>query len=484
MKINFKKPEIKIGRKKAASEPSAFDTNAGGIVFGAPSEFGISTGFGIGDDTDSFGVNVRNEAAAINLLDEKATDSWWKRELPHEIATAAALVSFFSFMLAAAEMATEIPFLLAGVVLYMVFVVLEEKLDSRIKLIATASTGAVLVILAIVLRTYIIGGLGDIMNCVYEASEAEQAYIYTKFNISEAAQSNPDICIRAAAAWASCLIASLGAMPPAAARRFIGLGVAVFAFIAFAYYGLVPSAVVVALLVVAIMFVLARGGLLSALPVLLAALLFFGAIVLISPGENYGISKADERIRDRLAFRSAYLETERNIENPTENETQTNNDNNTENEKDKESEVSLKWLVPLIITVLIIAALAGIAYLMYKRYLRRRDANREGLDSEDIRTAIIAMFPYAVRWLGVSGVEVSGRNFASLVEPLKRDISDQYSNYFSSMYVLWREAAYSDHGMEEEQKEAMWTFVNDTVDMVNNTLDWKGKIKNTFKYAL
>ena len=475
MAIEFKVPEFKnIGKRKTAEDNLDISK---GVVFGSPS------GFNAGSDPDAFGVSVRNEAAGIKLLDEKIQWPWWRRELPHEIATGVALMSFFAFVLAAASMATTIPFLLAGVIVYVFLVALEEYTEIRMKVIVACIMIATLLALLVVFRKMIGGGLGQIMNSLYEASEFVQAYVYTKFPIPEAASSNPELAGRIAAIWASCLAGAIGALPPASARRFIGLGVAAFTLIAFAYYGLIPSVLVVVIAAIAILFIMSRGSLLAAVPVLLAAALFFGVIMAINPGESIAISRVDENIRDRLALRSAYLESNLEQQSPSEAEDLRDNEEEFEDEGD-EFASSHKWLVPLLIILLILAALAATAYFMYKRYLKRRDANREGIDSEDIRTATIAMFRYAVRWLGASGIDVSGKSFGSLVEPLKRNISDQYSQYFSSMYVLWREAAYSDHEIDEEKRDSMRSFMNDTREMVEGGMDWRTKLLTAVKYAL
>ena len=490
MAIELKKPDlknIKIGRKK--SEPSGMDIS-GGVVFGSPSPsaasagFSASSGFGSDDSAESFGVSVRNEAAGIKVLDKKAEAPWWKRELSHEIATGAALMSFFAFALAAAGAATIIPFCLAGVIVYTLLVFLEEMTEVRVKLLAAAGVAATALILLVIFRKFIGGGLGNVMNAVYEASEFVQAYIYKKYPISEAAQNSPETSMKVAAVWASCLAGALGAMPPSSVRRLIGLGVAAFTLIAFAYYGLIPTVLVVILAIIAIMFVMSRGGILAAIPVLLAAFIFFGVIMAINPGENYAISRVDENLRDRLALRSAYLQTNLDQDPFTQDEDLFEEQQEEEENEFNEFTTSHKWLIPLLITLFILAAIAGFAYWMYKRYIRRRDANREGIDSEDLRTAIISMFRYAVRWLGASGIDVSGKSFASLVDPLRRDVSEQYSNYFTSMYVLWREAAYSDHEIEEAKREDMKTFMNDTREMVEKNLDWRGKIMTALKYAL
>ena len=444
---------------------------------------GVAANFAYYDDNaDGFDVNVRNAESGIILLEEKKLGSWWSREMPHEIATACALMSFFALMLAAAGFASTIPFLLVGVVIFTAFTFLEENFDSRVRLFAAIGVFVALAAVLIVLRKYIWGGIGTIMNSVYDMSEATQAYIYKRFETGATADEHPMMSIRSAAVWLSALAGMLAALPPASVRRAVGLGVAAYSMIAFAYYGIIPAAVCVVLTAAAVALVLARGGILSALPVLLISLMLFGVIMLINPGENYSISRADENFRDRFALRSAYLE--KNLEEETPKEIEEPDDRE-EFAGDTQQFISThKWVVPLLIAILIIGALAATAYLLYRRYLRRRDANREGIDSDDPKTAIIAMFPYAVRWLGAGDVDVAGKNFASLVEPLRHDVSDQYSNYYSSMYVLWREAAYSDHEMNDEKKTAMREFVDDTSEMVQSALDWRGRLKTAIKYAL
>ena len=488
--MKLKKPNF--GKKKGRGETP--ETEAAGVApnfaaaeFSAapdyPSSAFAAPSASFEDSSDGFDVNVRNAESGIRLLDQKKANPWLLREMPHEIATSAALMSLFALLLAAGGFGTTVPFLLAGIIVYMALTVVEEKLETRIKLFAAAGVFAVLVVVAIVMRKYLWGGIGTIMNSVYDASEASQAYIYDRINIGSTADEHPEMCLRTAAVWLSTLLGLLAALPPAAVRRAVGLGAAIIAMIVFAYYGIIPAAVVILLMIIALVFVLARGGLLSALPVLLASLMLFGIIMLISPGENYGISRADENFRDRFALKSAYLENNMSPDYQDDmNDPYNEDEYNTDDENGFVSEH--KWLVPLIIGLLVLAGIGAAIYLLYRRYRRRRDANRKGIDSEDPRTAIVAMFPYAVKWLGAGDLEVSGKNFASLVDPLRHIASEQYSKYFSSMYVLWREAAYSDHEMREDQRAAMHEFMDETANMIKRDLDFRGKIRTAFKYAL
>lgn len=436
------------------------------------------------DNSDGFDVNVRNAETGIRLIDQKNENPWLLREMPHEIATAISLMSVFALLLAASGNAMTIPFLLVGVIVYTVLTFLEEKLDNRIRLYVAAGIFVALVAVGIIMRKYLWGGIGLIMNSVYDASEATQAYIYNRFGTGATADEHFTMCIRTAAVFLSTALGMLAALPPAAIRRALGIAAAIYSMILFAYYGIIPATVCIAIIIAALVLVLARGGLLSVLPVLLASLAIFGIIMLISPGENYSISRADENFRDRFALRSAYLESDtyQDFQDDMENQFE---DEDPFSEEDNEQIFSeYKWLLPLIIFLLILAGLGVVAFLLYQRYKKRRAANREGIDSDDPRTAIVAMFPYAIRWLKAADLDVAGKNFASLVDPLRKDISEQYAKYYSSMYVLWREAAYSDHEMQEEKKYAMNEFMEETANMVKRDLDWKGKIITALKYAL
>ena len=485
MAIKIKKPELNIGKKKNKREARGSSAPSPAPVFGVPGTFEASSGpqsaaFAAAPDDTGFGVNVRNEAAGIKPMDPKREFSWYLRELPHEIATSLALMSVIAFLLAAAGLATSIPYVLVGSLAYIGLVIVGEKIDVRVKYFIAAGAVAALVLSFFLMKSYVGGGIGYIMNLVYDASEAEQAYIYSRFGGPP--EENVELAIKIGISWAAILFGVLGAVPEAPIRRGFGLLVAAAAMIAFAYYGLVPQALVVCLVIAAILFVMARGGLLSALPVLLISLLVFGAIMLINPGESIGISRVDENIRDRLALRSAYLENDTAPETPEEIMTPDQEDT-FETEQDEFGN-SPKWVVPLIILGVIILAIAAIAYLFYRRYTNRRNANREGIDSDDIRTAIVSLFPYTVRWLGAADIDVKDKSFASLVEPLREKVSEQYSNYYKSMYVLWREAAYSDHEMEEEKRYAMREFLNDTKQLVERDMKLKDKIKTALKYAL
>ena len=143
-----------------------------------------------------------------------------------------------------------------------------------------------------------------------------------------------------------------------------------------------------------------------------------------------------------------------------------------------------KWIAAVIVAVLILAALGAAGWIFMKRLRKRQAENRAGIDSTDPREAIVAMFPYAIRWLQPAGIDVTGKHFASLTPMIRADVSEQYAERYTGMYELWKEAAYSDHEMTEDRRGEMKGFLSDTIKMITDKSDIGAKIRNTVKYAL
>lgn len=518
MKIDIKKPKLK--KRKSERDTMAVNANFAAVGFssssskpsfgsgGSGSGFGLS-GFSAGGSGASFGaggfagqggypendgsvfeVDVRNADAAVTILDESNREKWYRKILApglgSEIGIGLSLMSLIGLLLAAAEFAEIIPFAFAGVMAYLVMVKLGDILSERIKYIAAAIAVLVLVALVIVFRKYIGGGIGSIFNFVYDASEAEQAYVYNRFNVSAEADSDPDLCIALATIWMSVLIGVIAAVPPALIRRIIGIVIICASMIAFAYYGILPSAVCLVIIAFALAMLLAGGSMLATLPVLLVSLLLFGAIMLIDTGENYGISRADENLRDRFALRSAYLETNTDTQMPEQSETaeeeQPNSDDRTNDNADEAGGVA--GLMALVIPGLVILAIAAVCWLLYSRYKKRRAKNRLGLDNPDPKKAIIAMFPYSIKWLAAGNMEVTGRAFEKLIPTVERSISPEYAENYADMFRLWQEAAYSDHAMDEEGRQSMQSFLDSTITHIKSGYSFRDKILSALKYAL
>ena len=435
-------------------------------------------------DDDGFSVNVRNAEPIIKCISKEKGPQKWTKDLQLNIASAVIVMSLFALLLTAAESPELLFFIIPGFVVYMVIAELGTFEKDKLQLYLGAVMAVALIATLVVFRKYIGNGCGLIMEQFYDVAEAEQAYIYDRFDIGSTGQDSPELCMQAALVWASSLLGLLTALPSANIRRIVSMVFAGFNMLAFAYYGVIPSWICIAVMAAALAFVLSRGSFVSSLTVFLAAAIVFGAVTFIDPGESYGISRADENFRDRFALRSSYLNGG--------TEDISNTDLNTmrdQQEQEKENNgtgflAENKWVVAVVIVLLILIALGTAGWIFMKRIRKRQAEHRAGIDSPDPREAIVAMFPYAVRWLQPAGIDVTGKTFASLTPMIRADVSEQYAERYTGMYELWKEAAYSEHDMTEASRGEMKSFLGDTMKMINDKSDIGTKIRNKVKYAL
>ncbi len=463
-------------------ESAVFDLTAGNA--GNENEV-----FGLTDsDEDAFEVNVRNEDALIRPLSIQGNKRFLLRDLQTNLSSAFIIMSLLGLMVTAAGETSMLFFMFPGLIVYMLFATLgsvDDERIGRIRLYIAVGIAVLLVAALVVLRKYIGNGLALIMNSFYDYAEVAQAYVYERFNVGTTGDSNPYRCMWIATVWISILTGLITALPSAGVRRIIALAVAAFSMLAFAYYGMIPSWACIAVIAVALIFELSRGSILSTLAVLAAVMIVFGAVMLIDPGENYGISRADENFRDRFAFKSSYLEKDtESLDDLTEIEEDQLDPQNRENNEGSGVLDGHRGLVIAIVLVLILAAI-GAGVLMFMKRIRQRQAeHRAGIDSADPKQAITAIFPYAVRWLQPAGIDTSGKTFPSLVPAIRSEVSEEYADRFTGMYEMWKEAAYSDHGMTEDNRTEMKAFLDDTISMIRDNSDLSTKIAATVKYAL
>ena len=443
----------------------------------------------LGPDDDSFEVNVRNAEPIIRpMATEQLSGSGWVGALRRNFASACSIMSLLCLLLVAADETGKIPFVIAGLVVYMIIATLESADDERLGRIRLYMAGIFIVLLIaalVVLRGYIGSGLALIMNQLYDYGESMQAYVYDRFPVGSAGDEDPYQCMWIAVTWISILLGVVTSLPSEGTRRGISLAVASYAMILFAYYGLIPSWVCLAVIVAGILFVLAQGSIISTLAILLAVAVSFGAIMLIDPGENYSISRADEIFRDRFALRSSFLEKD------SETAQEMNNmeiiQQNLQNQDDGEGTAFMKehkLIITAAVLIFILAAVGTAVWVVMRRVRKRQAEHRAGIDSADPKEAIVAMFPYAVRWLQPTGIDILGKPFPSLLPVIRSDLSEEYADRYEGMYEMWKEAAYSDHDMSEDNRSEMKSFLDETISLFKDNSDLQSRVTAAVRYAL
>ena len=430
-------------------------------------------------ETATFGAALAPSEPILTMKDVKPQPAW-KKDLTLNIACAVMMTTVVALFCMSLDVPELLPFALTCPVVFMLVASLSYMKPRMVKWIAAGAVGVVLMLTAVIWHSALFEGGALLLNLFYDVAEEAQAYVYDRVEAAEASEG----AIRGAIAWVSALLGLIAALPPAKYRRLVSGLIAVAIMAAFAYYGIMPSAVCIAVMIAALFAALSRGGLLSFVPLTLIALLLFGAIVFVDPGESYTVSRLNENIRDRIALRSALIQSEESYYDETYEETQ--DESYTEDSEESEEEEDTEYGTYAVIGLIAAAVLAiGTAvFLFFRRLAKKRALNRKGINSEDPREAITAMFPYSVKWLKGFGIEQSDASFSSMEPELKQTFSDIYAGRFMEMYDVWNEAAYSDHEVQGNSRILMEAFMKDTMTEVNKKCKFKDKLRLKLKYGL
>ncbi len=428
----------------------------------------------------AFGAALTPSQPILKMKDAKPQPAW-KKDLILNIACALMITTVAALFCMCISTPELLPFVLTCPAVFMILVSLSYMDKRMVKWIAAGAIAAVLLITAIIWHSALFDAIAFLINLFYDTAEESQAYVYDRLPAGDPSEA----ALMGAVAWVSAILGLIAALPPARMRRVVSGLIAIAIMAIFAYYGIMPSAICIAVMIAALIAALSRGGLLSFIPVTLVALLLFGAIVLADPGESYTVSRVNENIRDRLALRSALIQSQESYFDETYEEFQddTSSEDTEESEENEENAEYGKYAVYGLIIAAVLALGAG-GYLFFRRLSRKRAQNRRGINSADPREAITAMFPYSVKWLKGYGVDQADASFTSMAPELKTEFSDSYAERFMEMYDVWKEAAYSDHVVQSNSRILMEAFMKDTVNEVNKKCKLKDKLRLKLKYAL
>lgn len=372
-------------------------------------------------------------------------------------------------------------------VLFLIMALIENKLSGKNRVLIIAAVSVILVILGVVFRKYSLNGFKLIMNQLYDYGELAQAYVYNRFNVGDTGLESPEMCMRITIALGSALAGAIASIPRERLRVEICTAIFIAIALVIAYFGLLPAGVATALIIGAMILLLSKGRIISALPLLVMVGIIFALIMTVNPGESVGISRVDENLRDRIALGSVQIESDEVMNQTQEfnfedDQTLDNDvdDNNNAKTSNRVVAVSLMILIPIL-------AIVALAIFIHKKLEKKRHEVRAGLDSADAKIATTAMFPYAMKWLrsyGIKAEEGPGLPFSELISMVEHETNASYADGFREMNNLWKKAAYSNHEVSEEERSMMKKFMNETIQMTKSKVDFKEKLKIRFKYAL
>ena len=430
-------------------------------------------------EADGFGAMVHSSAPILRMKDTGKRIEWTK-DLLLNCACAILMTSVLALFCMSIDSPMLVLFTLPCFVMYMAIATVGSVKSGPVKWIAAAVILVILIVTAAVWHSTVLGGLSMLINQFYEVAEEAQAYIYDRLPGGDVSETAGEIGI----VWISCFFGLMTAVPTAEIRRKVGGLIVILVMLAFAYYGLLPSAICIAVLIAALIMAVSRGNILSLIPVMLAALILFGGVMLADPGESYGISRIDENFRDRFALRSALLETQQDPTTQEETPEFEEEEELEDEESEEEYDGELGTYAAYGTILLALVALGAAGYLLYRRISKRIAENRKGIKSSDTREAVTAMFPYTIRWLKGYGIEQPSASVTSMIPEIKNEFSDSYAKQFRDMYIIWSEAAYSDHAVSEDARLLMDTFMEDTIKQVKDRCKLKDRLRLRFRNAL
>ena len=429
---------------------------------------------------DDFDVNIRNSEPILTLLTDRKGSK--VDRILWTVVSAAVPALALAVLLDVAGSMEFAPYLLTGVAVYVIFTLVGSRISGKKRAIAGVVTVIVLIAALVVLRKYIGNGLALLVNQLYEYAEYSQAYVYNMYSVGDIGYESSDACIISAVIWVSVLTGLVTALPRPEHRRIVNSVVLVAVMICLAYFGVIPTGIIIAALVIVFMLSCGSGSIVASVPLLLIVGLLIGAITMIDPGESYTVSRANENIRDRLAFRTAYVENYDNMENEYDFEGEDKEDSGFLDFLAGDDEEGGQWIIYVLIAAIVLIA-GAIIFFVHRRLDRKRKAIRQGIDSRDPNTAIGAMFPYLVRWLKIFGIEAGKAPYSSYIPAVRENMMSGYSERYEKMLGLWKEAVYSDHELTESDRLEMENFMKETVSAARNRANWKDKLKIRLRYA-
>ena len=343
------------------------------------------------------------------------------------------------------------------------------------------------------------GGAAVLVNRLFEASEAVNAYAYGRLPVS------PESSPRLAAALLAVAGAAFGALLAASGSRLFALLTVLILAAGQAYLGLsLPPAANAALFGALGMLLMARPVPARARAAYAAALVAVTlAVGLAWPGVDAATESASERARDwlgRLArpLTGALLETPRGETEARRVHTRSLEEGGGGARPERafrrvtleEEEMSRpEWIdYARIVLLLLLTAAAVFLPLMPLMALgaRRKKAlaARGAFQSEDVNEAVCAAFRQTADWL--RAMELGGGNlpYGAWSAALAGRMPADYAARFQRGAALFEEAFYSDHPLGEDARDQALALLEETERLLTARATWRQRLRLRYKECL
>ena len=338
-------------------------------------------------------------------------------------------------------------------------------------------------------------GLQALLNRLFDASEAVNAYAYDHFSIPESQPVLPSAVLLAVMGL------SLLGMTLLSGSRLMALGWMAGSVFFQVYFGLTfPAWVNVPLFALYILWDMRRPRRQSAvLTAITVVFLVSAAVFLLYPGVDAATEAASEAARDRLNRAAQSLtctvrEQPAGVNEARHVHTQslTAGDREAQTDRDfrlltvEEEQISMPhWInyLRIILLLFLTAALVILPFLPFVLLNRRRkralDARKE-FESENVSEAVFAIFQHIAASLEAMGYGDRSMPYAAW----NVELVPNYAERFAACEKLFEESAYSTHEMKEEDRQLALAFLRETEQTLQQRADWKQRLRLKYRECL
>ena len=220
------------------------------------------------------------------------------------------------------------------------------------------------------------------------------------------------------------------------------------------------------------------------------------AVLIIVPGADPATEKASEEVRDILSRMAGQTAGTVREEPEGENETrhihsrtlirgnlEVKPDREYDLETVEEEQISTPRWINYLKMLLLFLAVVALLILPFVPFLllnaRRKKAleTRNMFMSDNVSEAICAVFQKIIAWLENTGHGAGNRPYREWAQLLSDPFSREYALRFSLCAGLFEEAAYSNHSMDEDQRQQVLSLLEETEQVLIAKADWRQRLR-------
>ncbi len=337
-------------------------------------------------------------------------------------------------------------------------------------------------------------GLYALYNQLCTASEARNAYVYTRLTVPEDTDTGMALACLAAAGLSLFLLVVL------LRRPWLWTAFALCTVLFQVYYGLAFADWLNVLLSACAVCGLLRTGREGKAALVGLFVLVMALCAVLFPGTDTAMEEASEKVRDRISAltgtavpetreMSLQLRETRHV-NPLSERKGENTGETMETYRLKtevREDISMPRTLQVLKTILLLAAvvllvvLPFVPFWLLDRQKRRAAVMRKDFEDADLSLAVKAIFRHATAYLAWAGL--GGRGLYRDWDRV-REMPAPYPEQYAKAVAVFEEAAYSSHALGEEARQEMLDFLEATEKLVYDPAPFLKKLDLRYRRCL